>query len=50
MDFSRALMRLYDRVLEVASESEKASLQGLRDKVLIGQFVAGARSQGVRLA
>ena len=45
MDFSRALIRMYDRILEVASDSEKASLQALRDKVLIGQFVAGARSQ-----
>ena len=49
MDFSRALIRMYDRILEVASDSEKVSLQGLRDKVLIGQFVAGAKSQGVRL-
>ena len=49
MDFSRALIRLYDRIIEVASESEKEALKGLKDKVLISQFVAGARSQSVRL-
>lgn len=49
MDYSRSLMRLHDRVLEVAAESEKEGLKGLRDKVLINQFVAGARDQNVRL-
>ncbi|XP_033646368.1 uncharacterized protein LOC117305600 [Asterias rubens] len=49
MDFSRSLMRMHDRILEVATETEKDALKGLRDRVLIGQFVAGARNQGVRL-
>lgn len=33
----------------MASESEKEALKGLKDNVLISQFVAGARSQSVRL-
>ena len=39
MDFSRALIRIHDRIPEVA----------LRDRVLIRQIVAGVRSQSMRL-
>ena len=49
MDFSRALIRLYDIILDVASDSERESLKGLGDRVLIGQFVAGARNQSMRI-
>lgn len=49
MDFSRSLLRLHDRILEVATGGEKTALKGLRDKALIGQSVAGARNQTVRL-
>ncbi len=49
MDFSRSLMRLYDRIIEVGSDGEKEGLKGLKDRVLINQFVAGAKSQNMRL-
>ena len=48
MDFSRALIGLHEKILRVAPDSEKESLKKLRDKTLIGQFVAGARGQSVR--
>lgn len=49
MDFSRALTRIHDRILEVATEAERGALVALRDRVLIRQFVAGVRAQSVRL-
>lgn len=49
MDFSRSLIRLYDRIIEVASEGEREGLKGLKDRVLINQFVAGAKNQTTRL-
>ncbi|XP_038057836.1 uncharacterized protein LOC119729292 [Patiria miniata] len=49
MDYSRSLIRLYDRIIEAGSEGEKEGLKGLKDKVLINQFVAGAKNQSMRL-
>ena len=49
MDFSRELIRLYDRILEIAPAAQKDSLKSLKDKALISQFVAGARGQSTRL-
>ena len=48
MEFSRGLLRLYDIILRIASEGERELLKSLRDKTLIGQFVAGARGQSAR--
>ena len=49
MDYPRALIRIHDRILEVAAESERGALAALKDRVLIRQFVTGVRSQAVRL-
>ena len=49
MDYSRSLIRLYDRIIEAGSDGEKEGLKSLKDKVLISQFVAGAKTQGMRL-
>ena len=48
MDFSRALIRLYERILRIAPQGEKGSLETLKDKTLANQFVAGARGQSAR--
>ena len=43
-DFSRALMRLYAKLVDVAdNETEAAALGQLRDEALSSQFVSGAR-------
>ena len=43
-DFSRALMRLYAKLVDVADdETEAAALEQLRDEALSSQFVSGAR-------
>ena len=49
MDFSRALIHLYNRICEIAPVAKKESLRGLQDKTLTSQFVAGARGQSARL-
>ena len=49
MDFSRELIRLYDRILEIAPVYQREALKGMKDRALIGQFVAGARGQSTRL-
>ena len=48
-EFSRELIRLYDRAVDKAPESEAAALKLLRDKSLINQFVAGTRHATLRL-
>ena len=49
MDYSRSLMRIHDRILEAALDTEKAGLKEIREKVLIRQFVAGVRNPTARL-
>ena len=49
MDFSSALIRLYNRICEIAPVAQKESLRGLQEKTLTSQFVAGARGQSARL-
>ncbi len=49
MDFSRSLIRSYDKVIKAVAEAEKPALQSLKDKSLIRQFVSGARGASVRL-
>ena len=49
MDFSRSLIRSYDKVIKAASDAEKPALEALKDKSLIRQFVSGARGAAVRL-
>lgn len=48
-EFSRALMCMYDAIINVAPSSEKGAFKGLRDSVLSDKFVAGARSHSTRL-
>nr|XP_054759238.1 uncharacterized protein LOC129265254 [Lytechinus pictus] len=48
-EFSRALMCMYDAIIDVAPDREKEAHKGLRDSALIDKFVAGARSNSIRL-
>ena len=47
-DYSRALMRLHDRMEQASGERERAALRLLRDGVLKEQFVKGTRDVSVR--
>ena len=48
-DFSRALIRLYNCIFEIAPAAQKEYLRGLQDKTQTSQFMAGARGQSARL-
>ena len=48
-EFSRALMCMYDDIINVAPTSEQQAYKSLRDSALIDKFVVGARSQSIRL-
>ena len=47
-EFSRALMRIHDRMEQSANGPELAALQLMRDKALIERFVQGTRDDVVR--
>ena len=47
-DFSRALMRLHDRMEQASAGPERAALRLLRDGVLKEQFVKGTKEVSVR--
>ena len=47
-EFSRALMRLYGRMIEVATGDEAVALGNLRENALKEQFVRGAREPGIK--
>ena len=47
-DYSRALMRLHDRMEQACGEQERAALRLLRDGVLKEQFVKRTRDISVR--
>lgn len=47
-DYSRTLIRLYDRMVKVAGDERREALLELRDTFLMQRFASGARDEHVR--